>query len=151
MPSTSEVKARTAAKILIRQRHFWVQRRSPAAFLGPTVVGCGVYGSSADGDYDSGTAGVSGSAASTSGAGRFSMRITSTVKRSCKSDVLIIQYQDRCCCKHGFEKGSKNDPKNVGEDNVDSKDKVMPELRTSCTTYIKVKWCETKMTYVITS
>ncbi|CAN0907349.1 hypothetical protein LINGRAHAP2_LOCUS24755 [Linum grandiflorum] len=82
----------------------------------------------------------------------FSMRITSTIKRGCKRDgVFRIRYQDLCCWKNGFKEGSTVDPKNDGKLNAVPTDKVMPELRCGCPAYIKAKWCESKMAYIITS
>ncbi|CAN0826582.1 hypothetical protein LINGRAPRIM_LOCUS2303 [Linum grandiflorum] len=82
----------------------------------------------------------------------FNMRITSKVKRGCKRDGLFrIRYQDLCCWKEGFKEGSKIDPKNDGKLNAQPKDKVMPELHCGCPAYIKAKWCESKLAYIITS
>ncbi|CAN0837444.1 Protein FAR1-RELATED SEQUENCE 5 [Linum grandiflorum] len=82
----------------------------------------------------------------------FSMRITSTVKRTCKRDGLFrIRYQDLCCWKNGFKEGSTVDPKNDGKLNAVPKDKIVPELRCGCPAYIKAKWIESKMAYIITS
>ncbi|CAN0916936.1 Protein FAR-RED IMPAIRED RESPONSE 1, partial [Linum grandiflorum] len=82
----------------------------------------------------------------------FSMRITSTVKQTCKRDGLFrIRYQDLCCWKNGFKEGSTVDPKNDGKLNAVPKDKIVPELRCGCPAYIKAKWIESKMAYIITS
>ncbi|CAN0843844.1 Protein FAR1-RELATED SEQUENCE 5, partial [Linum grandiflorum] len=47
--------------------------------------------------------------------------------------------------------GSSKDPAKTGKLKISHVSKIIPEFRTGCPAYIKARWCETKMAYIITS